>query len=78
VFFFELGRRGTGENNLVDPLFELPEVERAVVEGTRQAETIVDQRLLAAAIAAPHPADLRNRHVAFVDDQQVITGEVVE
>src|SRR5437879_3994318 len=38
---------------------ELLERQRAVVEGRRQPEAVLDERLLARAVAVVHPADLR-------------------
>ena len=43
-----------------------------------QAEAVVDEILLAAAIAEPHAVDLRNGGVAFVDEEQEVAREVVE
>ena len=54
---------------------ELVEAERPVVERRRQPEAVLDQRLLAGAIAVEHPADLRQRHVRLVDhDEEVGRG----
>jgi hypothetical protein len=39
---------------------------------------VLDQRLLAAAVAGVHAADLRHGLVRLVDDQQEVVGEVVE
>jgi hypothetical protein len=39
---------------------------------------VLDQRLLARAIAAEHAADLRDRDVALVDDQQPVVREVLD
>ena len=44
----------------------------------RQAEAVLDQRLLARAVAAVHRADLRHRLVRLVDEQQEVLGEVVD
>ncbi len=57
---------------------ELFEVERAVVEGGGQAEAVVDEVLLAAAVAVPHAVDLRNGDVGLVDEEQEVAREVVE
>src|SRR5690606_18689162 len=63
MFVLILGRGSGGEDDLVDTLLKLLEVERAVIQGARQAETVFYQRLLAAAVAAPHAAYLRDGHV---------------
>ena len=57
------------------PLFEF---ERAVVLTRRQAEAVVAERDLARAVALEHRADLGDRHVAFVDDEQGVFGQVFE
>ena len=57
------------------PLFEF---ERAVVLTRGQAEAIVAERNLARAVALEHGADLGDRHVAFVDDEQGVFGQVFE
>ena len=57
------------------PFFEF---ERAVVLARGQAEAIVAERNLARAVALEHGADLGDRHVAFVDDEQGVFGQVFE
>ena len=57
---------------------ELLEVQRPVVHRRRQAEAVVDQRLLAGAVAVVHAAHLRHRDVRLVDEQQPVVREVVE
>ena len=56
---------------------ELLEGERAVVEGRGQPEAVLDQRLLPRPVAVVHAADLRHRHVALVDDDQRVLGQIV-
>ena len=53
-------------------------IERPVVERARQPEAVVDERLLARAVAVVHAADLRQRDVRLVDDDEEVLGEVVE
>ena len=43
----------------------------------REPETVIHQHLLAMAVAGVHGVDLRNRHVRFINDEQVIFGEVI-
>ena len=57
---------------------EFVEVEGSVVEGGGEAEAVVDEGLFAAAVAAGHAAHLGHGHVAFVDEEQPVVGEVVE
>src|SRR5256885_10165447 len=45
---------------------------------SRQAETVLDERQLARAVAAPHPAHLRHGLVRLVDDHQKIFREIVD
>ena len=56
----------------------LLEAQRPVVERRRQPEAELDERLLARAVAAEHPADLRHADVALVDHHQQVLREVVE
>ena len=59
-------------------LLELLELERAVVERAGEAEAVLDQRLLAGAVAAVHRADLGDGLVGLVDDEEEVLGEVVD
>ena len=71
-------RRGAHVDGLVDGRLELLERERPVVERRRQPEPEVDQDLLAGPVVLVHADDLRDRHVALVDDEQPVRREVVE
>ena len=71
-------RRGRQEHALVDPLEHLFEAQRAVVACARQAEAVVDEHVLAAAVALELAVQLRHGDVALVDHQQEVVGEVVE
>ena len=51
---------------------EFLEIQRPVVQRAGQAEPVLDQHGLARAVALVHAADLRDRGVRFVNDQQVI------
>ncbi len=68
----ELVRAGRGGDvdGLVDAVLELLELERAVVARGGQAETVVDEVLLAALVAVPHAVHLRNGGVALVDEER--------
>ena len=70
--------RGGDVDGLVDAVLELLEFERAVVHGGGQAEAVVDEILLAAAVAVPHAVDLGDGGVALVDEEEEVAGEVVE
>ncbi len=71
--------RGRGQvDGLADPVEELLPAQRPVVHRARQPEAVVDQVALAGHVAFVHPADLRDRDVRLVDDEQEVLGEVVE
>jgi hypothetical protein len=75
VLHFVGAGRGADVDHLVEVILEFGEGERAVVEGAGQAEAVVDQHLLAGAVAVVHAAHLGNGHVALVDDQQPVGGK---
>ena len=70
------GRRQV--DRLADPLEELLELQRPVVDRAGQPEPVVDQGPLAGHVPLVHPADLRHGHVRLVDDEQEVLGEVVD
>src|SRR5581483_9468645 len=65
---------GVAETKIVRAAFPFLELKRPVVERRRQAEAEFDERFLARPIALVHAAELRHRHVRFVDDEQRIGG----
>src|SRR5580704_11723407 len=73
---------GAGGGGDVDDLagagLELLEAEGAVVECGGEAEAVVDEVLLAAAVAMPHAVELRDSDVGLVDEDEEVAGEVVE
>ena len=77
---FELlgARRRADGDDLVDPRPELLVGQRPIVERRGKPEAVVDQDLLAGAVAVVHPAHLRQGHVRLVDDEQEVGREVVE
>ena len=77
---FELVGRGRRRNadELRHALVELLEGERAVVVGRAHAEAVVDEVGLAREVAVIHGADLRDGHVALVDEDEEILREVIE
>ena len=72
LFFLELARCGTGIENLSHTFAELFKLEWPVVPGARQAEAVLDQRILAALVTGVHAADLGDRHVRLVNDRQEV------
>ncbi len=75
--FVGAGRR-RDVDGLIDAVLELFEGERTIIKRGRHAETVIDQRLFAGAVAVKHAADLRNGGVRLVDEEQVILRHVVE
>ena len=73
-----LARRRRDVDDLVDARGELLEGQRAVVEGRRQPEAVLDERDLAAAVAGVHRVELRQRHMRLIHDDEEVLGEVVE
>ena len=54
------------------------EPERAIVHAGRQAETVFGERRLAPIVAAIHAADLRDRHMALVGEDERVVGQIFE
>jgi hypothetical protein len=71
-------RRRRDEDHLGHEFHELVEVERTVVQGARQPEAVLDQGLLARAVAGVLAAHLGHGHVGLVDHHEKVLGEVVE
>src|ERR1700756_3758491 len=59
-------------------MLEFFEGKRAIVERRGHAEAESDEGLFARAVAVIHGADLRDRLVRFVDDEQEIGWNVIE
>ncbi|KFB74344.1 MAG: hypothetical protein AW09_000373 [Candidatus Accumulibacter phosphatis] len=75
---FVVGRGGRNEDRLPHQGFELGELQRPVVECRRQTESVIDEVLLARAVALVHAADLRNRDMGLVDEHQRIGSQIVD
>ena len=71
------GRR-RDEDGLVDLAEELVEAKRAIVERGREPEAVLDERLLARAVALVHAADLRHGLMRLVDQDEEVARKVVE
>ena len=56
----------------------LLEAQRPVVHAGRQPEAVFGQRCLTSEVTAIHAADLRDRDMAFVDEDQRVVGNVLE
>ena len=72
-----VARRGRYEEDLIDPVLELAEVQRAVVFCGRQTESIVHQRRFPRLVAGIHAADLRNSLMRLIHDDEEIISEIV-
>src|SRR5579872_1511372 len=59
-------------------MLELFEGERAVVQRGGHAEAVIDEGLLAGAVAIEHTADLANALVRFIDEHEEILRDVIE
>ena len=70
--------RGRDIDHLVHAILELFESERTVVEGAGQAEAVIHQHLFARPVAMIHALQLRDGLMAFVDEDQVIVGQIIE
>ena len=78
VVDFKPARRGAHIDELVCRLHELAEIQRTVVQRAWQPESVFHQHALARAVPGIHAADLRNRGMRLVDDQQVILWQKVQ
>ena len=77
VLFLVLRRCCRNKHHLIDIGFKFREVKRPVVQRGRQTESIIHQRRLSCAVAVIHTADLRDRHMRLIDDdQKIILKEV--
>ena len=70
--------RGGDIDDLVHAVLEFFKGERAIVERAGHAEAVVDQSLLARAVAVEHAAHLADGLVRFVDEHQKILRDVIE
>ena len=77
VHIFKSPGGGTHVDQLGLASHELIEAQGAVIQRAGQAEAVVDEYLLARAVAFIHAADLRDGSVRFIDDGQVVRREVV-
>src|SRR5699024_1350918 len=69
---FEAAGGGREVHGLADAFTELVELQRSVVHGAGQAESVLDERALARHIAFVHASDLRNGDMGLVDDEQEV------
>src|SRR3954471_17242210 len=78
VAALELAGRRRPEQQLRRDRHELVELLGAVVQRAGQPESVVDERLLARAVALVHAAELRHRLGLLVEEDHEVVGEVVE
>ncbi len=71
-------RGGRHEDALIDTTENLLELQRAVVARAGKAEAVLDEDVLARAVAHELAVQLRHRDVALVDDEQEVLREIVE
>src|SRR5574344_1718924 len=65
-------------NDLIHLRVKLVERERTVVLGARQTESEFHELFFPRLVAVVHSPDLRNGHVALVDDREESFGEIVD
>ena len=70
--------RGGNEDRLRPHAFPFLELQRAVIHAGRQAEAVFRQGRFARKVALVHAAELRHRHMAFIDDQHRVVRQVFE
>src|SRR5208337_3639335 len=78
LFELPVPRRRRDADRLWPHRLPFLEAQRPVVHAGGQAEAVFGQGRLAAVVAAVHAADLRDRHVALVDEHQRVVGQVFE
>ena len=64
-------------NDLVGTVLELLKVQRSVIQRRGQAEAVIYQHLFSGPVTVIHRPDLGQHHVAFINEQQVVLGEIV-
>ena len=69
---------GGDVDHLVEPLLKLLKFQWAVVVGAGQAEAVVHQGGLPGPVPIVHSPHLGEGHVALVDEQHKVLGEVVQ
>jgi len=75
---FVRGRRGGNEQRLPGDLAKLVEGLRSVIERGGQPESEIHQHLFAGPVAVGHSANLRDSHMALVDEQKKILREEID
>ena len=78
IFQLERGGRRGDEDRLPDERVKFVRAQRAVFDGARQTESEFDEAFLAGTVAVRHAADLRERDVRFVDEDDEILREKVD
>ena len=71
-------RRRRDVNHLIGTMLEFLEGERTVIECGGQPEAVFHQCFLTRAVTGVHTAQLRHGLVRFVDEHQVIAGEIIQ
>ena len=73
-----VGGRCTYIDNLMSEFLKLLKLQRTVVAGCRQTESIIHQIVLACSVSAIHGTYLWHRHMTLIYDGEVILREEVE
>ena len=72
------GRRRADIEDAWGEVVELLELQRSIVQRSGQAEAVLHEARLTRAVTTIHRMDLWYGHVALVDDEEEVAGEVVE
>ena len=75
---FVIGWGSAHVDHLIHFLLEFLELQRSVVEGGGQTETVFYQVLLATAVTSIHGSNLWHTYVTFVDKQQIVVREEIQ
>src|SRR5439155_22176479 len=75
---FAFAGRGAHIDGLSLQRLNLLEAQRAIVERAGQTEPVLDQHRFARDVAGVHAADLWDRGVGLIDDQQVVLGKEID
>ena len=74
---FQVAGRGAHADDLFEFAHKFIEFQRAVIQRRGQPEPILDECFLAAAVAAVHAPGLRQRHMALINEDDEILGEII-
>ena len=77
-FHFIVAGSCADKDHLIDQGLKFFETLGPIVDGRGKPETVIYQHLFAGPVTSPHPSDLWEGYVAFVDNHQKIIWEVID